>query len=158
MFVRVFLCCLVCLSIISCDFFSYKNRTDIQLLDTVVSFNSVDSSPSFKACDSLLEKAEKTTCFRNTMHQKIGAALAKHSFTSKDSVAGLVYLELQITNKGKIVLQKITADSLITLQLPKLDSILEASIATLPIIFPATKRGVPVTASYNMPIKIKVTD
>jgi hypothetical protein len=42
--------------------------------------------------------------------------------------------------------------------LPKLDSLLKSSIGKLPKIFPANKRGIPVTSKYRLPISIQLKE
>ena len=75
----------------------------MQLLDTIVNFSSVDTSPSFKVCDFIIDKQKKNNCFRTTIHQKIGAELQKHQLVIRDSISEIVYVDLLITSKGKIV-------------------------------------------------------
>ena len=56
--------------ITSCDKFSFTKNKNIQVIDTIVDFTSVDTYPSFKVCDSLIDKIKKSACFRKTIHQK----------------------------------------------------------------------------------------
>ena len=113
----------------------------MQLLDTIVNFSSVDTSPSFKVCDSIIDKQKKTNCFRTTIHQKIGAELQKHQFVIRDSISEIVYVDLLINSKGKIILEAMDSSEEIKIKLPKLDSVL---------------RGIPVTTKYRLPIKIQI--
>ncbi len=142
----------------SCDKFSFNKNKNIQVLDTIVNFSSVDVSPSFKPCDSIIDKTKKTDCFRVTIHQKIGEELQKHSFTIKDSISETVYVNLVINSKGKIVLDEIQSSENIKHQLPELDSLLKVSIQKLPTIYAAIKRGIPVTTKYRLPIRIHLKE
>ena len=128
----------------------------MQLLDTIVNFSSVDTSPSFKVCDSIIDKQKKNNCFRTTIHQKIGAELQKHQFVIKDSIAEIVYVVLRINSEGTIFLEAIESPEAIRNQLPKLDSILKVSITKIPKMYPAIKRGIPVATKYRLPIKIQL--
>ena len=128
----------------------------MQLLDTIVNFSSVDTSPSFKVCDSIIDKQKKTNCFRTTIHQKIGAELQKHQFVIRDSISEIVYVDLLITSNGKIVLEAMDSSEEIKNQLPKLDSILRISVDKIPNVYAAIKRGIPVTTKYRLPIKIQI--
>ena len=128
----------------------------MQLLDTIVNFSSVDTSPSFKVCDSIIDKQKKTNCFRTTIHQKIGAELQKHQFVIRDSISEIVYVDLLITSKGKIVLEAMDSSEEIKIQLPKLDSVLRISVDKIPNVYAAIKRGIPVTTKYRLPIKIQI--
>ena len=75
MFLRIFSLLLLFLFITSCDKFSYSKNKNLQVVDTIVDFSSVDFSPSFKVCDSLIDKHQKSDCFRTNIHQEIGGEL-----------------------------------------------------------------------------------
>jgi len=128
----------------------------MQLLDTIVNFSSVDTSPSFKVCDFIIDKQKKNNCFRTTIHQKIGAELQKHQLVIRDSISEIVYVDLLITSKGKIVLEAMESSEEIKNQLPKLDSVLRISVDKIPNVYAAIKRGIPVTTKYRLPIKIQI--
>ena len=128
----------------------------MQLLDTIVNFSSVDTSPSFKVCDSIIDKQKKTNCFRTTIHQKIGAELQKHQFVIRDSISEIVYVDLLINSKGKIVIEAMASSEEIRIQLPELDSVLRISVDKIPNVYAAIKRGIPVTTKYRLPIKIQL--
>ena len=80
--------------------------------------------------------------------------MAQYSFTIKDSISEIVWVGLRINSKGVIVLEEIESPEKIKKELPELDSLLDVSIKKLPIIFPALKRGNPVTTQYRLPIRI----
>ena len=128
----------------------------MQLLDTIVNFSSVDTSPSFKVCDSIIDKQKKNNCFRTTIHQKIGAELQKHQFVIRDSISEIVYVDLLINSKGKIILEAMDSSEEIKIKLPKLDSVLRISVDKIPNVYAAIKRGIPVTTKYRLPIKIQI--
>lgn len=151
---RIFSFLLLILFIASCDKFSLSKKEELQKIDTIVDFTSVDFSPSFKICDSLIDKAKKANCFRKTLHQKIRVELQNHSFTVKDSINETVLVNVLINTKGKIILEKIKSSQKIKDQLSELDSILKICVNNLPVIYPAIKRGIPVTTKYQLPIKI----
>jgi len=156
MFLRVSSFLLLFIFITSCDNFSFSKNKNMQLLDTIVNFSSVDTSPSFKVCDSIIDKQKKTNCFRTTIHQKIGAELQKHQFVIRDSISEIVYVDLLINSKGKIVLEAMESSEEIKIKLPKLDSVLRISIDKIPNVYAAIKRGIPVTTKYRLPIKIQI--
>jgi hypothetical protein len=156
MFLRVSSFLILFILIISCDNFSFSKNKNMQLLDTIVNFSSVDTSPSFKECDSLIDKQKKSNCFRTTIHQKIGVELQKHKFSVKKAISEIVYVDLLINSKGKIILETIESSDDIKTQLPRLAAILKLSVASIPSIYPAIKRGIPVTTKYRLPIKIEL--
>ena len=156
MFVRFFSLFFLLFLITSCDNFSFLKSKNNQVLDTLVNFSSVDTSPSFKECDSLIEKQKKSNCFRTTIHKKIGAELQKHNFILRDSISEIVQVALVISAEGKVILEAIVSSKEIKKQLPKLDSILEVAVRQIPVIYPAIKRGIPVTTKYRLPIRIEL--
>jgi len=151
---RVLIVFILVVFCISCDKFSFLKNKDLQALDTIVDFTSVDFSPSFKICDAIIDKEEIATCFRNTIHQKIGAELQKQYLTVKDSINEVIYVDLLISSKGEIIFDETSTSENIKLQLPQLDSLLKLSVTNLPVIHPAIKRGIPVTTKYRLPIRI----
>jgi hypothetical protein len=156
MFLRVFTFLIIVIFCTSCDNFSYPKNKNLQVADTIVDFTLVDFSPSFKVCDSLIDKHQKSNCFRTTIHQKIGAELQKHQFIIRDSISEIVYVDLLINSKGKIVIEAMASSEEIRIQLPELDSVLRISVDKIPNVYAAIKRGIPVTTKYRLPIKIQL--
>ena len=153
MFLRVFAFLLLLLFCNSCDLVMGLDDSKIETLDTIIDFSSVDFSPSFPVCDSIITKQEKSACFRNTMHAKISSELQKHSFTIKEAVSETVFVHLLISANGTVVLDEIQSSENIQIQLPTLDSLLKISVRNLPKITPASKRGIPVVTKYSLPIE-----
>jgi hypothetical protein len=156
MFLRVLSFLLMMFFITSCDKFSFSKNKNIQVLDTIVDYSSVDTFPSFKACDSIIDKAKKSDCFRTTIHKKIGAELQQHTFVIKDSIDEVILVDLIINSEGVFTLDAIQSSDNIKKTLPQLDSLLKNSIQKLPKIFAANKMGIPVSVKYSLPIRIKL--
>ena len=146
------------LFITSCDNFSFTKNNKDQLLDTIVDFSSVDTFPSFEPCNSIIDKKKKSDCFRTTIHQKIGEELEQHSFVIKDSIDEIIYVDLIINSEGIFILDSIQFSNNIKDVLPELDSFLRTSLEKLPKIYPAIKRGIPVTSKYRLPIRIQLKE
>jgi len=142
--------------ITSCDKFSFSKNKNIQDLDTIVDFSSVDTFPSFKPCDSIIDKTKKSDCFRTTIHQKIGAELQQHTFVIKDSIDEVILVDLIINSEGIFNLDTIKSSDNIKKEMPQLDSLLRVSVRKLPKIHAANKRGIPVSVKYSLPIRIKL--
>ena len=156
MFIRVLSFLLMVFFITSCDKFSFSKNDKKVDLNTTVDFSSVDTFPSFKACDSIFDKAKKSDCFRTTIHQKIGAELQQHTFVIKDSIDEIIYVDLIINSEGVFTLDTIKSSNNIKKVLPQLDSLLRVSVQKLPKIFAANKMGIPVSVKYRLPIRIKL--
>lgn len=156
MLLRVLFFLLIAFFVTSCDKISFSKNDKNIVLNTSVDFSSVDTFPSFKVCDSIIDKTQKTDCFRKTIHQKIGADLLQHTFIIKDSIDEVIYVDLIINSEGIFTLDAIQSSNNIKKVLPHLDSLLRESVQNLPKIIPANKRGIPVTIKYSLPIRIKL--
>ncbi|WP_405606701.1 hypothetical protein [Polaribacter sp. Asnod1-A03] len=158
MFLRFYSFLVLLIFITSCDKLSFTKKSENNVLDTIVDFSSVDVFPSFKNCDSIIDKQDKATCFRATIHQKIGEELQQYTFTIKDSIDEVVYVDLIINSDGLFILDSTQYSENIKKELPKLDSLLKVSVQNLPKIYPAIKRGIPVTTKYRLPIRIQLSE
>ena len=156
MFLRFLSFLLMMILFTSCDKISFSKNKNIQVLDTIVDYSSVDTFPSFAICDSIIDKTKKSDCFRTTIHQKIGAELQQHTFVIKDSIDEVILVDLIINSNGIFTLDAIQSSDNIKKALPHLDSLLRLSVRNLPQIHAANKRGIPVTIKYSLPIRIKL--
>ena len=140
----------------SCDYFGLKKKTNLQEVDTIIDFSSVDAAPTFEVCKEFIDKEKKSDCFRNTIYTHISSSLSKHSFEVRKSINEVVNVDVIIDSKGNATVQQIISSSLIKQKLQSLDSLIKVSVANLPKLFPAIKRGIPVTTQYQIPIQIRV--
>ena len=121
-----------------------------------VDYTSVDVSPSFKVCDSLIDKDEKSSCFRSTIREEIASNLAKQSIQVAQSVDETIEVAITIQSSKEVKLTSIKSSDSLLVILPSLKDILKKSVEELPAIYPAIKRGIPVTTQYKLPIRIKL--
>ncbi|WP_296638298.1 hypothetical protein [Polaribacter sp.] len=153
---RVFIFLIFLFFITSCNKIALTSDSNIKGLDTIVDFTSVDTYPSFTNCDSIIQKINKQNCFRTSIYTKIGEELKKHTFIIKDSINETVLVDLLIDKNGVINYQSLQASNLLKKELPKFDSLVQASVNKLSKVYPAIKRGIPVTTRYQLPIKIQL--
>ena len=151
---RYFLLICLLFSFTSCEYFSFEKNKNIEKID--VDFTSVDVSPSFKVCDSLIEKEKKNTCFRTTLRQEISSSLAKQSIQVPQSVDETIEVAITIQSNKEVKLTSIKSSDSLLVILPSLKAILKKSVEELPAVYPAIKRGIPVTTVYKLPIRIAV--
>ena len=144
------------ISFTSCEYFSFEKNKNIEKIDVDVDFTSVDVSPSFKVCDSLIEKDKKNTCFRTTLRQEISSSLAKQSIQVPQSVDETIEVAITIQSNKEVKLTSIKSSDSLMVILPSLKAILKKSVEELPAVYPAIKRGIPVTTVYKLPIRIAV--
>lgn len=151
----IFLFCIVLVST-SCEFFNLKKKTHLQEVDTIINFSSVDSSPTFLKCKDLIDKEKKRACFSKTIYDELSKNFADYKIEVRKPVNEEIKVVVIIDNEGKATVKKIIASMLIKESIHNLDSLVKASVAKLPKLFPATKRGIPVTTQYQIPIQISV--
>ena len=140
----------------SCQFFNLDKNSMQQEVDTVVDFSVVDVSPSFAVCDSVIDKAAKTACFRHTIHLQISKSLSATPMVVENPINETIFVHVLIDKAGKITLKNIESTTELKEALVHLDSLVRLSLQSLPIVFPAIKRGIPVSTQYQLPIKIQV--
>ena len=148
---RKYFILLVVLLCFSCE----KNKNEDKL-DMNIDYSSVDSSPSFKVCDSIIDKAKKTICFRTTIREEISKSLAKYSIKVKKPVDETIVVTITIQSNKQVKLSKLEASDSLLLEISDLKEMIEKSIDELPEIYPAIKRSIPVTTEYKLPIRIKL--
>ena len=154
--IRVISLFLFILASTSCDFFNFQKKSDVQEIDTIINFSTIDTAPTFIACKQYIDKEEKSKCFRNTIYTHISKSLTKNTFEVRKPIDELIKVELLIDSKGNITVQKIISSDLIKTTLHGLDSMIRVSVSNLPKLHAATKRGIPVTTQYQIPIQISV--
>jgi len=151
--------CLV-LQMISCDFIekSAGLRFASHTLDTIVNFNKVDEFPVFPDCNNLIDTATKNRCFINNIYNHLSKDLLEETFGVPDCIDEKVIVKIKITSSGVAILESIESSDLIKSSIPKLEAILTKSVHSLPKLFPALKRGIPVTTVFNLPVVVKLNN
>ena len=140
----------------SCDYFSFKKNKHQEKINMDIDYGSVDSSPSFKVCDSLIDKEKKTFCFETTLRNNIFSSLAKNSIKVKKEINETIVVSIIIQSDKNVKVSSIKISENLSEQIPNLKEMIEKSIEGLPEIYPAIKRGIPVTTAYKLPINIKL--
>lgn len=141
----------------SCNFETKKISSEEVLEQESRSLNwrEVDEYPAFKDCEDLIELKAAKNCFENKVAQTIYTFLAQQQPVVTESINDTLYLYLEIDKKGKPRIDSIEVDSLVLKQLPKIENWLRQSIDSLPKIYPANKRGIPVSTMFKMPVVVK---
>ena len=140
----------------SCEYFSLKKKSNLQEVDTIIDFSSVDASPTFKDCSRFIDKEERSTCFRTKIYAHISKSLAKHTFEVRNSIEEVIKVVVRIDRNGNATVVEIISSDVIKASIQSLDSLVKVSVGNLPKLFPATKRGIPVATQYQIPIQIRV--
>ncbi|MEL0644058.1 hypothetical protein V6251_06665 [Olleya sp. Ti.3.14] len=150
---------LLCLMLASCQYFDVqKTSSEAILKKELKTFNwkEVDSYPSFKTCDTLQSKLDAKQCFETTLANHISSKLQEQTIIVSQDINDTILLSLLISEKGELVINAIEIDSVTTLEIPEIKTIITNSLDTLPTIYPAIKRGQQVKSQFKLPIVLRV--
>ena len=152
---------LLILSFFSCNYFNAKKISSEDILSEELktfTWNEVDAYPIFESCDSTLSQVESKLCFQQVLTDSISHYLYKNEIVVSSSINSTINLDFEVSDRGYLSLINIEQDSLISAEIPQLDSLLYKSIESLPKIYPALKRGQQVTTKFRLPILVKVAE
>ncbi len=146
----------------SCDFFSSKKlaakKASLEM-DTIIDFSTVDVYPMFTNCEGLDTKKMQEDCFGKELILKLDKLISLDKMKVSRIIYDTVFVDLLIEKDNRVRIAGIHSSELIKTKIPKLDSVLIASINQLPnLTQPAIKRGIPVTSQFKLPILIKVKE
>lgn len=142
----------------SCDYFETRKISSEEVLEQEtksLNWKEVDEYPAFEHCKNIKELAKARKCFENTVADSIYAQLTKQQPVVTEPINDTLMLYLEITKAGKPMVDSIAADSSTLRQLPEIKLWLRQSVDSLPKIYPASKRGIPVSTKFKMPIVVK---
>lgn len=146
------------LALLGCNDFETKKITSEQVLELEsksLNWKEVDQYPAFENCKNISELEKARDCFEATVANSVYTYLARQEPIVTETIDDTVYVHLEISKTGKPNLESVEADTLVTNQIPELKMWLQQSIDSLPKIYPASKRGIPVSSVFTMPIVIK---
>jgi len=145
-------------SLTSCDYFETRKVTSDEILSEEtkeLNWQEVDQYPAFEECREVMESEAAKACFGNKVASYFYARLEAKQPVVTETLNDTLYLYLKISEKGIPAIDSMELDSLVVAQLPEIRSWLAQSVDSLPRIYPATKRGIPVVTTFKMPIIIK---
>ncbi|HER40609.1 MAG TPA: hypothetical protein ENO10_05260 [Salinimicrobium catena] len=142
----------------SCEYFEKKKISSEEILSEEtreLNWQEVDQYPAFEECRELMESNAAKACFGNKVANYFYARLEAKQPVVTEAIDDTLYLYLRISEKGIPAIDSMEVDSLVVQQLPEIRTWLEQSVDSLPKIYPASKRGIPVVTKFKMPIVIK---
>lgn len=142
----------------SCNNLETKKISSEEVLDQEtksLNWKEVDEYPAFEKCKNLPDLSKARGCFEATVAKSIYAYLAKQAPIVTQPIDDTLFLYLEISKTGRPIVDSIRVDTMVTNELPELDSWVRQSVDSLPKIYPAIKRGIPVSSVFKMPILIK---
>lgn len=129
-------------------------QADIPEKDTI-DYAKLDDYPIFPECDSIPSEEKQRICFQIKMSKYIYLSLNQLNINTKTYFNDTIIVKIIVDKVGKTKLSSIQKSDKISQNLPKLDSIINAGLQELPLLQPAIKRGIPVSAEFSLPIVIK---
>lgn len=137
--------------LVSCSFFEDRTK-QVQKVDTIVDFNSIDAFPLFPECKNIPSREKQQICFQLEMAQHIYAALKKYSLKASEVVNDTIYVKLRVGANGETSLSSIKISEKTNELLPEFDSIVRVTLQNIPKLQPAIKRNMPVSTEFTLPI------
>ncbi|MEX2380404.1 MAG: hypothetical protein WD530_06655 [Vicingaceae bacterium] len=142
----------------SCDTFLNQKKTSEEFLEEelkTITWDEVDTYPLFPDCDERESKTTQQRCFETTLHKHLNSFIKNQELVSNEVIDDTLLIQLSISKESEVVITEISGDSLTFETFPELQDQLYKSIASLPKIEPALKRGVPVNTMFVLPLVIK---
>lgn len=146
------------LVLLGCKNFETKKLSTKELVEhelKQIDWDKVDHYPSFVVCEDCAGQEEAKRCFAKVFSEEIYKDLRAKPINFIDSINEKTLLFVSITQEGKAHLDSLQASQKLKQSLPELETWLAKSVKTLPEIYPARKRGIPVSTSFTLPINFK---
>lgn len=143
---------------VSCEEFQTRKISSEEILSEETrdfNWHEVDQYPAFEECRNITEVEAAKTCFGNKVSKYFYSRLVAKQPVVTSEIDDTLYLYLRISEKGTPAIDSMEIDSLVLDQLPQIRTWLTQSVDSLPKIYPATKRGIPVKTTFRMPVVIK---
>lgn len=150
---------LLFLILMSCEYFNVKKTSSEAILQEELqtfNWNEVDEYPSFSVCDTFETKLQKKQCFETVLTEHITNFFQQDTIIVSQDITDTLLLHLQISHKGILTLVDVDVDSITNKEIPDIRDLLKTGIDSLPLIYPALKRGQQVKTQFILPVIIHV--
>jgi|SRR5690606_4216089 len=142
----------------SCDQFQTRKVSSDEILieeKEELNWHEVDQYPAFSECREILEEVAAKDCFGTKVATYVYARLEQKQPVVTESLHDTIMLHLIVSDAGRPEIDTIEIDSVVLHHLPKIRTWIQESVDSLPKIYPASKRGIPVATRFKMPIVIE---
>ena len=140
------------------DYFSFERKKRLHELDTIIDTSTVDVFPSFSVCDTIIHKEKKVNCFRETIHKEITRSLVEEEIKVKKTVDETIEVVITVHSDHRLTLTSLVASEYLLMIIPDFEARIKKSLQKLPKVRAATKRGIPVTSEFKLPIRVTLDD
>jgi len=155
---KKFLLFVIAISVLGCKHFETRKLSSDQIFHQEleqIDWKNLDAYPSVDACKDASTKKAQQQCFGQAVSRHIYKVLNQHKVVLKDSIHQEIELIIAISDKGKAVLNQVQLPAEVSRQIPEIKKWLQEAVESLPKIYPAKKRGVPVSSKFKLPLLIQ---
>ncbi|MEL4306992.1 hypothetical protein [Joostella sp. CR20] len=148
-----------CLFLVSCELFTSDEKAKQEILEKErqsINWNDVDQYPLFENCDETASRDLQRSCFQETFTQHFLATLSKNQLVTHKNLNDTINVQLLIGKEGNVTILQIKKNKNIANEIPEIDTLIANSVETLPRVYPALKRDIPVNIKIQLPIILKV--
>ena len=143
---------------ISCNWLISKKEVKEELIQKeleTINWNDVDKYPLFENCDETLSREQQKQCFENGFNQHFLNSLQLQPLVVHENLNDTIKVQLLIGKDGEVSILQIKKSKKIAQQIPEIDTLIAHSVETLPKVYPALKRNIPVNMKIQLPIILK---
>ncbi|WP_245967206.1 energy transducer TonB [Ulvibacterium marinum] len=155
---RHFWMLLVFCGLASCNLWVSKDKKTQEMVDQeiqAIDWNNVDNYPLFENCDETASKIGQRECFEQELLSHFSATLTEFEFILGSEIDSTITVDFLVDKEGKITILEIVKDNEIDGQMPEFEGIVRQSLKNMPPLAPALKRGIPVSAKFRLPIRLR---
>src|SRR5690606_8938529 len=108
----------------SCNYFSAQKVSSTDILNEQLktfTWDEVDEYPLFLTCASSAKKAERKTCFQQTLIQHMSEYLHANTIEVKQEVSDTIFIHFKIYENGKPEITQADIDTLTMAQIPEIE-------------------------------------
>ncbi|MCS4237331.1 hypothetical protein M2306_002633 [Myroides gitamensis] len=139
----------------SCQWMSAQLPNEQELLEeelNKIDWTKVDTYPSVASCDSIFDETARKTCFFDyitaALEENLRVDTLRGTFATLDTLKVLVTIQAD----AQVSLSLYQLNDSLKQQLKSVDSLLVEKSKKFHELSPATKRGVPVTSQFVLPL------
>ncbi|EIJ38317.1 hypothetical protein [Galbibacter orientalis] len=150
---------LFCLLMVSCELFTSEKKAKEEIIKRErqsINWNDVDQYPLFENCDETAHRNEQRQCFQETFTQHFLATLSASHLVTHKNLNDTINVQLLIGKEGNVSILQIKKNKKVAKEIPEIDTLIASSVETLPRVYPALKRNIPVNIKIQLPIILKV--
>lgn len=147
-----------CLLLVSCNWMTSKKEVKETLIQKElesINWNDVDRYPLFEHCDETMSREQQKLCFQNGFNEHFLKSLQQQPLIVHENLNDTLRIQLLIGTNGEVSILQIKKSKKIAEQIPEIDTLIAYSVETLPKVYPALKRNIPVNMKIQLPIILK---